>query len=96
VTLEEFRAQKGRAIRAIAARHGVTGIRVFGSFARGEAGPGSDLDLLIEPGPVRTPFFSGGLVADLEAELGMRIDVATSSSLHPRLRDAVLREAVPF
>ena len=96
MTLEELRIEKGPAIRAIAARHGVTGIRVFGSFARGDAGPGSDLDLLIETGPVRTPFFPGGLVADLEAELGMRIDVTTQRSLHPGLRDSVLREAVAF
>jgi predicted nucleotidyltransferase len=54
---------------------------VFGSFARGEAGPGSDLDLLIEAGPARTPFVPGGLVADLEEEPGMRIDVATRASL---------------
>ena len=55
MTLDELRATKRDAILAIAARHGVSGIRVFGSFARGEARNDSDLDLPIEAGPVRTP-----------------------------------------
>jgi uncharacterized protein len=96
MTLDDLRQQKRAAIMAIAARHGVTGIRVFGSFARGEATQDSDLDLLIEVGPVRSPFFPGGLVADLEAELGRRIDVTTRTALHPLLRDEVLSEAVPL
>lgn len=96
MTLDDLRKQKRDAIMAIAERHGVTGIRVFGSFARGEARPDSDLDLLIEAGPVRTPFFPGGLIADLEAELDRRIEVTTRSALHPRLREDVLREAVPL
>jgi uncharacterized protein len=55
-TLNEFRAGKRDAVLAIAAKHGVSGIRVFGSFARGEARNDSDLDLLIETGPARTAF----------------------------------------
>ena len=94
MTLDDLRRDKRAAILQIAARHGVTRVRVFGSFARGKARPDSDLDLLIEAGLPRTPFFPGGLVADLEAELGRKIDVTTSASLHPLLRDAVLQEAV--
>ena len=94
MTLDDLREQKRDAIFSIAATHGVTAIRVFGSFARGEARPDSDLDLLIEAGPVRTPFFPGGLISDLEAELGRRIDVTTSSALHPLMRDAILRDSV--
>ena len=96
MTLDELRAQKRDAILAIAARHGVTSIRVFGSFARGEARPDSDLDLLIEAGPTRTPFFPGGLLVDLEEELGRRVDLATPAALHPLIRDQILSEAVPF
>jgi len=66
MTLDDLRKQKRSAIISIAGRHGVTGIRVFGSFARGEARADSDIDLLIETGPFRTPFFPGGLIADLE------------------------------
>ncbi len=94
MTLHDLRTQKRAAILAIAAKHGVTTIHVFGSFARGEAGPDSDLDLLIERGPFRTPFFPGGFVADLEQELGCRIDVTTRAALRTGLRERVLREAV--
>ena len=94
MTLDDLRTHKRAAILAIAAMHGVTAIRVFGSFARGEARPDSDLDLLIERGPTRTPFIPGGFIADLESELGRRIDVTTSAALHPVLRDQVLRESV--
>jgi predicted nucleotidyltransferase len=52
-------------ILTIAARHGAHNIRIFGSVARGEAGPDSDLDLLVDAGPDTTPFFPGGLVAEL-------------------------------
>ena len=54
MTLDELRATKRDAILAIAARHGVSRIRVFGSFARGEARNDSDLDLLIETGPAQS------------------------------------------
>ena len=64
------------AILAIAARHGVQRVRVFGSFARGEANEESDLDLLNEAGPHTPPWFPGGLLADLEEELGRSVDVA--------------------
>ncbi len=96
MTLDDLRSQKRDAIMTIAARHGVTEIRVFGSFARGEAREDSDLDLLIQPGPVRTPFFPAGFITDLEEALGRRIEVTTRSALHPLLRDAILREAVPL
>ena len=94
MTLDQLRVQKRDAILMIAARHGVTAVRDFGSFARGEAGPASDLDLLIERGARRTPFFPGGFIADLESELGRKVDVTSSSALHPALRSRILREAV--
>lgn len=84
------------AILKIAERHGVVRIRVFGSFARGEARSNSDVDLLIERGSRRTPFFPGGLVADLEELLGRRVDVVTEAALPKRIRDRVLKEAVPL
>ena len=96
MTLYELRVTKRDAILAIAARHGVSGIRVFGSFARGEARNDSDLDLLIKAGPVRSAFFSGGFLADLEDELGRPVDVAEECALHKLIRDQVLKEAVPL
>ncbi len=69
---------------------------MFGSFARGEARNDSDLDLLIEVGPVRTPFFPGGFIDDLEDELGRPVNVAEECALHKLIRDQVLKEAVPL
>ena len=96
MTVNELGAEKGATILAIAAKHGVTSVRVFGSFARGEARPDSDLDLLIEAGPQTPPWFPGGLLFDLEAEIGRRVDVVEESSLNPSIRDRVLREAIPL
>ena len=87
-------SEKRHDILRIAAQHGVQRIRVFGSVARGEAGPTSDVDFLIEVGPRHSAFFPGGLVADLEALLGRRVDVVESDGLYAPLRDAVLKEAV--
>jgi len=47
-------------ILSVARRHGVTRVRVFGSMARGDAGPASDLDLLVDVGPDTSPWFPGG------------------------------------
>lgn len=82
-------------IRHVAEKHGARNVRVFGSVARGDARPDSDLDLLVEAGPTTTPWFPGGLVAELEELLGRRVDVVTDRGLLSALRDRVLREAVP-
>jgi predicted nucleotidyltransferase len=96
MTLDELRAAKRDVILDIARRHGVTSVRVFGSYARNEARQGSDLDLLIQAGSKTSPFFPGGFLSDLEDELGMRVDVVEEPALHPLLRDEILREAVPL
>ena len=96
MTLDELGQDKRAAILAIAARHGVKRVRVFGSFARGDASEDSDLDLLMDAGPLTPPWFPGGLLADLEEELGRSVDVAEESTLHPLIRDHVLHEAIPL
>lgn len=83
-------------ILAIAARHGVRSIRVFGSFARGQTSAQSDVDFLVEAGQQRTPFFPGGLIADLEELLGRQVDVVEPEGLHWFIKDRVLAEAVPL
>jgi hypothetical protein len=87
---------KREQILQVARRHGVTGVRVFGSTARGDAGPESDVDLLIDVGSEPTPWFPGGLVAELEELLGRPVQVVTERGLDGLLRDRVLREAVPL
>jgi predicted nucleotidyltransferase len=96
MTINELGNDKRDAILAIAARHGVQRVRVFGSFARGDAGEHSDVDFLIEAGPRTPPWFPGGLLVDLEEELGRRVDIAEESTLDPIIRDRVLREAIPL
>jgi predicted nucleotidyltransferase len=93
--IDELICSKQDVIRRIAERHGAKNVRVFGSVARGEAGPESDVDLLVEAGPRTSPWFPGGLIADLEALLGRRVEVVTERGLVPELRERVLREAVP-
>ena len=92
---DDIRANREEILR-IAASHGARNVRVFGSVARGDAGPDSDLDLLVDAGPETTPFFPGGLVADLEQLLGRRIDIVEPDGLYWYVRDRVLREAVPL
>ena len=92
---ELIRARREDILR-LAARHGATNVRVFGSVARGEAGPESDLDLLVDVGPVHSPWFPAGLMADLELLLGRRVDVVTERALHWYIRDRVLSEAIPL
>ena len=83
-------------ILQIARRHGVGHVRVFGSYARGSAGEKSDLDLLIDVDGPTTSWFPGGLVADLEALLGCRVDVVEADALCPEMRAQVLAEAIPL
>ena len=88
--------EKREQILELAARHGACNVRVFGSVARGEAGPDSDIDFLVDRGPNPSPFFPGGLLMDLQDLLGRRVDIATERGLHASLRDRILREAVPL
>jgi predicted nucleotidyltransferase len=88
--------EKREDIKRIAAQHGAYNVRVFGSVARGDARPESDVDLLIEAGPTTSSWFPAGLILDLEDLLGCRVEVVTEKALHPELRDAVLGEAVPL
>lgn len=94
--LDESIQARREIILQIARRHGVGQVRVFGSVARGEAMENSDLDLLIDVTGPTTPWFPGGLVAELEALLGCRVDVVETNALREELRDRVLREAAPL
>ena len=74
-------------------RYGVKSIAVFGSVARDEAGPKSDVDLLVEfDRPIGLRFFE--LIDHLEMLLGCSVDLGTPKSLKPRIRSHVLAEAV--
>ncbi|MBA3390330.1 MAG: nucleotidyltransferase family protein [Rubrobacter sp.] len=87
--------EKREEILRIAARHGARDVRVFGSVSRGEADLESDVDFLVELEPGRSLLDLGGLQVELESLLGCRVDVVTARGLKARIRERVLREAVP-
>lgn len=93
MTVDQLLSERRAEIHAIAAKHGVTRLRVFGSVARGDARPDSDIDFLIDVGPVTTPWFPAGLILDLERLLQHRVEVVTEQALNPAFKEAVLREA---
>ncbi|MCW5938355.1 MAG: nucleotidyltransferase family protein [Fimbriimonadaceae bacterium] len=86
--------EKREAILKLAATYGATRIRLFGSFARGDADDASDVDFLVELESGRSLFDLGGLQYELEQLIGRRVDVVTEKGLKPRIRDRVLEEAV--
>ena len=92
--LEQLIKEKRDDILRIAAKHGAYNVRIFGSLARGESGPESDVDVLVDMETGRSLFDLGGLLSELEELLGCRVDVVTERGLRERIRDRVLREAV--
>lgn len=88
--------QKRDEIIDVALRHGARNIRLFGSVARGEDRPETDLDLLVEMAPDRSFLDLVALSQDLEELLHRKVDVLTDASLHPALRQGILAEARPL
>ena len=83
-------------ILALAERHGIRNVRVFGSMARGDANDASDVDLLVSLAPGRSGLALGGLLMDVQDLLQRRVEVVTEGGLHPALRKRVLKEAQPL
>ena len=83
-------------ILELAARHGATEVRVFGSLARGEGTERSDLDLLVTLEEKRSLLDLVGLKQDIEELLHRSVDVVTEPALSPYIRDRVLAEATPL
>jgi predicted nucleotidyltransferase len=90
---EPVRAKSEEVLR-IAARYGAGNVRVFGSAARGDARPDSDVDVLIDLAPGRSLLDIVAIKQDLEDLLGLEVHVVTADSVSPYIRDQVLREAV--
>jgi predicted nucleotidyltransferase len=80
------------ALPQLMARYGVLHLDLFGSFARGEAGPESDVDFLVTY--LDEPTFDSymGLKEELESLLNRRVDLVTLHGLKARIRDSVLAE----
>jgi predicted nucleotidyltransferase len=93
--LDRLVKEKRAEILQIASRYGARDVRVFGSVARGEDDPESDLDFLVELEAGRSLLDLGGMQMELESLLGCRVDVVTERGLKTRIRERVLREAMP-
>jgi hypothetical protein len=83
-------------ILAVASKNGAYDVRLFGSVARGEARPDSDIDFLVKLEAGRSLLDLARLLRELHALLGMRVDVVTEAGLRPRIRMRVLKEARPL
>ena len=91
--MSEIRGRREEILR-VAEAHGARHLRVFGSFARGEAGSTSDLDLLVEMDEDRSLMDRIALKQALEALLGGEIDVVNEKSLRPAIRERVARDLI--
>lgn len=83
-------------LKALAEHHGYTGLAVFGSVARGQARPDSDIDLIVEAPPGTSSFAFVRFKKMVEETLGREVDLAPYSGLQSGLDDDIRREAVPL
>ena len=88
--------QRREEIHSIAAKHGVVGIRVFGSVAREQENKNSDVDFLINMERGRSLFDMAKLQCDLENLLHKTIDLVSERGIYPKLRESILGEAREF
>jgi uncharacterized protein len=93
MNLEELRQHKPEILR-ITESYGISNVRVFGSVARGEERPESDIDLLVHvPNTISLLRFAG-LQNRLSEALETRVDIVPEGGISPYLREQILREAV--
>jgi predicted nucleotidyltransferase len=85
-----LRAEMAEAVE----RYGVHSLGVFGSYVRGEAKPGSDLDILVEFATPLTLFEYVRLQNELSDRLGVRVDLVMKSTLKPVLGERILEEVI--
>jgi len=89
--LDRLRLRRADVIR-LAAGHGARNVRVFGSVVRGESTASSDVDFIVDMDPDRSLLDLVALSDDLEALLGRSVDVLTTRSIHPYVRDRIAKE----
>lgn len=94
--LRKLLQTKRKEILLAARKHGASNVRVFGSVVQGKADEKSDIDFLVDMEPGRTLFDLSGFLLDLEDLLGREVDVITEKGLHDRIRERVLKEAMPL
>jgi uncharacterized protein len=95
MTLEQLRKFRPE-INAIARRRGIGNVRVFGSVARGDAGPESDIDFLVEVEPGRSILAVGGFLDEVSELIGKPVHVVTAAGLGGTQSRRAISEAVPL
>lgn len=88
--------QKREEILYLAAQHGASNIRIFGSVARNEEREDSDIDFLVDMESDRSLLDRIGLIQDLEDLLGRKVDVATVKGLRESFRERIITQAIPL
>jgi predicted nucleotidyltransferase len=96
MALDKMLLEHREEILRAASEHGARNVRIFGSRARGEGGPDSDVDVLIRLNPGQSLLDLIGLKHALEDLLGLKVDVVTEDGISPYLRARVMQEAVPL
>ncbi len=96
MTAKDLLKAKRDAILRIAAKYGARNVRVFASVARGKADAQSDIDLLVEFEAGRSLLDHAGLWLELQEAVGCKVDVVSDRGIKARIRERVLREAVPI
>ncbi len=94
--IQKLLKAKRNEILHLTAKHGATNVRLIGSVARREETQESDIDFLVEMESGRSLLDHAALILDLEALLGRKVDIASDRGLRPRVRERVLKEAVPL
>ena len=94
--IEKLLQSKKKEILTIARQNGAYDVRVFGSVARGEARPDSDIDFLVKLEAGRSLLDLARLLRELQSLLGLPVDVVTEKGLRPRIRPQVLKDARPL
>ena len=94
--IPEIIADKKEQILGLAAKHGASNVRVFGSVANGTADDNSDIDFLVDLEKGRSLFDLGGLLMDLQQLLNRKVDVVTENGLHWYIKERILSEAIPI
>lgn len=96
MTLAELRTTRRSQILSLAERSGARNVRVFGSVARGESDPQSDVDFLVDLDQGRSLLDIGRLQRQLEELLRQKVDVVSARGLRQQVRQRVLGDAVPL
>ncbi len=95
IALQKIKENRDK-ILTIANKHGARNVRIIGSYARGEAGPASDLDLLVNMEDGRSLMDHAALIIDLESLLDIKVEVASERGIGERYRKKVFQEAIPL